>query len=50
MLAEAGVEIDHFSASSASGGDQWYCVGVPSLLKNLSVLMPLVKEAAQLAV
>lgn len=48
MLAAAGVEIDHFSASSASSGDQWYCLGVPSPLKDFSALMPLVKEAAQL--
>ncbi|XP_053483244.1 D-3-phosphoglycerate dehydrogenase isoform X1 [Ictalurus furcatus] len=50
VLAAASIEIDHFSASSACGGDQWYCVGVPALLKDLSTLMPLVKEVAQLTV
>ncbi|GAA6087413.1 D-3-phosphoglycerate dehydrogenase, partial [Tachysurus ichikawai] len=50
VLAAAGVEIDHFSASSTSGGDHWYCVGVSCLLKDFSTLMPLVKEAAQLTV
>ncbi|TSK92896.1 D-3-phosphoglycerate dehydrogenase [Bagarius yarrelli] len=50
VLAAAGVEIDHFSASSVFGGDQWYCVGVSCLLEDLSKLTPLVKEAAQLTV
>ncbi|KAG7330984.1 hypothetical protein KOW79_004953 [Hemibagrus wyckioides] len=50
VLAAASVEIDHFHASSASGGDQWFCVGISCLLKDLGTLMPLVKEAAQLTV
>ncbi|KAI4873055.1 hypothetical protein NFI96_025481 [Prochilodus magdalenae] len=50
VLAAAGVEMDYFSASAASDGDQWYCMGVQSLLGDLGSLKPLVKEAAQLTV
>ncbi|XP_066497030.1 D-3-phosphoglycerate dehydrogenase [Hoplias malabaricus] len=50
VLAAAGMEMDFFSASTASDGDQWYSVGIKSLLGDLSALKPLVKEAAQLAV
>ncbi|GAA6231205.1 D-3-phosphoglycerate dehydrogenase [Lates japonicus] len=50
LLATEGVEIESFSAPSERTGDLWYCVGVSSLLRDLSVLKPLVKEAAQLAV
>uniref|UniRef100_A0A4W6FLA4 D-3-phosphoglycerate dehydrogenase n=1 Tax=Lates calcarifer TaxID=8187 RepID=A0A4W6FLA4_LATCA len=50
LLATEGVEIESFSAPSERTGDLWYCVGVSSLLRDLSILKPLVKEAAQLAV
>uniref|UniRef100_A0A3B4DVC6 Phosphoglycerate dehydrogenase n=1 Tax=Pygocentrus nattereri TaxID=42514 RepID=A0A3B4DVC6_PYGNA len=50
ILAAAAVEMDYFSASTASEGDQWYCMGIQSLLGDLGSLKPLVKEAAQLTV
>uniref|UniRef100_A0A8C3ZCF6 D-3-phosphoglycerate dehydrogenase n=1 Tax=Denticeps clupeoides TaxID=299321 RepID=A0A8C3ZCF6_9TELE len=37
-------------ASAASGGEQWFCVGMSSLLGDLASLRSLVKEAAQLTV
>ncbi|XP_026876902.1 D-3-phosphoglycerate dehydrogenase [Electrophorus electricus] len=49
ILATAGVAMERFSASSAPGDDQWYCVGIPSQLADLSTLKSLVKEALQLA-
>uniref|UniRef100_A0A672YKF2 phosphoglycerate dehydrogenase n=1 Tax=Sphaeramia orbicularis TaxID=375764 RepID=A0A672YKF2_9TELE len=50
LLASEGVQIESFSAPVDSTGDLWYCVGVSSLLRDLGVLKPLVKEAAQLAI
>uniref|UniRef100_A0A4W5QMR5 Phosphoglycerate dehydrogenase n=1 Tax=Hucho hucho TaxID=62062 RepID=A0A4W5QMR5_9TELE len=50
LLATAGVEIESFSAPAARSGDQWYCVGLSSLLGDLGALKPSVKEAAQLSV
>uniref|UniRef100_A0A674B219 D-3-phosphoglycerate dehydrogenase n=1 Tax=Salmo trutta TaxID=8032 RepID=A0A674B219_SALTR len=50
LLATAGVEMESFSAPAARNGDQWYCVGLSSLLGDLGALKPLVKEAAQLSV
>ncbi|KAL7865478.1 hypothetical protein SRHO_G00107250 [Serrasalmus rhombeus] len=41
ILAAAGVEMDYFSASTASEGDQWYCMGIQSLLGDLGSLKPL---------
>ncbi|XP_028821145.1 D-3-phosphoglycerate dehydrogenase-like [Denticeps clupeoides] len=49
-LAAGGVEMESFSASAASGGEQWFCVGMSSLLGDLASLRSLVKEAAQLTV
>ncbi|XP_044073634.1 D-3-phosphoglycerate dehydrogenase [Siniperca chuatsi] len=49
-LATEGVEIESFSAPADRTGDLWYCVGVSSLLRDLSALNPLVKEAAQLSI
>uniref|UniRef100_A0A8C7FLJ0 Phosphoglycerate dehydrogenase n=1 Tax=Oncorhynchus kisutch TaxID=8019 RepID=A0A8C7FLJ0_ONCKI len=50
LLATAGVEMESFSAPAARSGDQWFCVGLSSLLGDLGALKPLVKEAAQLSV
>lgn len=50
VLATEGVEIVSFSAPVDRTGDLWYCVGVSSLLRDLSALKPLVKEAAQLTI
>ncbi|KAM9347049.1 D-3-phosphoglycerate dehydrogenase [Symphorus nematophorus] len=50
LLATEGVEIESFSAPADRSGDLWYCVGVSSLLRDLSALKPLVKEAAQLTI
>uniref|UniRef100_A0A8C7LML4 D-3-phosphoglycerate dehydrogenase n=1 Tax=Oncorhynchus mykiss TaxID=8022 RepID=A0A8C7LML4_ONCMY len=50
LLATAGVEMESFSAPATRSGDQWYCVGLSSLLGDLGALKPLVKEAAQLSV
>ncbi|KAL7385220.1 hypothetical protein ABVT39_017874 [Epinephelus coioides] len=50
LLATEGVEIESFSAPADRTGDLWYCVGVSSLLRDLSALKPLVKEAAQLSI
>ncbi|KAG8000676.1 D-3-phosphoglycerate dehydrogenase [Nibea albiflora] len=50
LLATEGVEIESFSAPADRSGDLWYCVGVSSLLRDLSALQSLVKEAAQLAI
>lgn len=47
LLATEGVEIESFSAPVNRSGDLWYCVGVSSLLRDLSALKTLVKEAAQ---
>ncbi|XP_066544113.1 D-3-phosphoglycerate dehydrogenase isoform X1 [Amia ocellicauda] len=50
VLAAAGLQMESFSASLDPAGDQWCCVGVSSLLGDLSALKPLVREAAQLCV
>ncbi|XP_051761423.1 D-3-phosphoglycerate dehydrogenase [Ctenopharyngodon idella] len=50
VLAAAGVELESFSASTASSGDQWYCMGISSLLGDIGAFKSLVKEAAQLTV
>uniref|UniRef100_A0A8D0CWP7 phosphoglycerate dehydrogenase n=1 Tax=Sander lucioperca TaxID=283035 RepID=A0A8D0CWP7_SANLU len=50
LLATEGVEIESYSAPADRTGDLWYCVGVSSLLRDLSALKPLVKEAAQLTI
>uniref|UniRef100_A0A673WGL3 phosphoglycerate dehydrogenase n=1 Tax=Salmo trutta TaxID=8032 RepID=A0A673WGL3_SALTR len=50
FLATAGVEMESFSAPAARSGDQWYCVGLSSLLGDLGALKPLVKAAAQVSV
>ncbi|KAK2906100.1 D-3-phosphoglycerate dehydrogenase [Channa argus] len=47
LLATEGVEIESFIAPLDHSGDLWYCVGVSSLLQNLSALKTLVKDAAQ---
>ncbi|XP_030614121.1 D-3-phosphoglycerate dehydrogenase [Archocentrus centrarchus] len=49
LLATEGVEIESFVAPADRSGDLWYCVGVSSLLTDLSVLNSLVKDAAQLS-
>ncbi|KAM9343785.1 D-3-phosphoglycerate dehydrogenase [Pholidichthys leucotaenia] len=49
LLATGGVEIESFSAPADRSGDLWYCVGVSSLLPDLSALNPVVKDAAQLS-
>ncbi|XP_061580458.1 D-3-phosphoglycerate dehydrogenase [Cololabis saira] len=48
LLASEGVQIESFSAPADRSGDLWFCVGVSSLLRDLSILKPLVKDAAQL--
>ncbi|XP_038157122.1 D-3-phosphoglycerate dehydrogenase [Cyprinodon tularosa] len=50
VLASEGVQIDSFSAPVDHNGDVWYCLGVSSLLPDLSVLKSLVKDAAQLTI
>lgn len=50
LLATEGVEIESFSAPSDRTGELWYCVGISSLLRDLSALKPLVNEAAQLSI
>ncbi|CDQ57778.1 unnamed protein product [Oncorhynchus mykiss] len=50
LLATAGVEMESFSAPAARSGDQWYCVGLSSLLGDLGALKPFVKAAAQVSV
>ncbi|PWA31224.1 hypothetical protein CCH79_00002748 [Gambusia affinis] len=50
VLASEGVQIESFSAPVDHTGDVWYCVGVSSLLQDLSVLKPLVKNVAQLSI
>lgn len=50
VLATAGVELQSFSASSSSGGEKWYCMGISSLLGDIGALKSLVKDAAQLTV
>lgn len=50
VLASEGVQIESFSAPVDHTGDVWYCVGVSSLLRDLSVLKPLVKDVAQLSI
>ncbi|XP_033843458.1 D-3-phosphoglycerate dehydrogenase [Periophthalmus magnuspinnatus] len=47
VLVTEGVQIESFSAPVNHMGEQWYCVGVSKLLKDLNVLKPLVTEAAQ---
>ena len=49
VLATAGVEMQAFSGPAARAGEQWFCVGLSSLLGGLGALNPLVKEAAQLS-
>lgn len=50
VLATEGVQIESFSAPMTHTGDQWYCVGVSKLLRDLDILKPLVTEAAQLTI
>lgn len=50
LLSTAGVVIESFSAPMDHNGDLWYCVGVSSLLPDLSTLKPLVENAAQLSI
>lgn len=50
VLAAAGVELESLSASTAISGDQWYCMGISSLLPDIGALKSLVEEAAQLTV
>nr|XP_006636588.1 PREDICTED: D-3-phosphoglycerate dehydrogenase [Lepisosteus oculatus] len=50
VLAAAGLQMETFSASSSTTGEQWCCVGVSSLLSDLNVLKPHVKEVTQLSV
>uniref|UniRef100_A0AAQ5YAH3 D-3-phosphoglycerate dehydrogenase n=1 Tax=Amphiprion ocellaris TaxID=80972 RepID=A0AAQ5YAH3_AMPOC len=50
LLAAEGVQIQSFSAPADGTGDLWFCVGVSSLLRDLSALKPLVKDAAQLSI
>ncbi|XP_023192771.1 D-3-phosphoglycerate dehydrogenase [Xiphophorus maculatus] len=50
VLASEGVQIESFSAPADHTGDVWYCVGVSSLLQDLNVLKPLVKNVAQLSI
>lgn len=50
LLASEGVGIESFSAPADHSGDLWYCVGVSSLLQDLGLLKPLVKDAAQLRI
>ncbi|XP_068602764.1 D-3-phosphoglycerate dehydrogenase [Brachionichthys hirsutus] len=50
LLATEGIEVESYSAPAARSGDGWCCVGLSSLLGDLSALKPLVKEAAQLAI
>uniref|UniRef100_A0A3P9I728 D-3-phosphoglycerate dehydrogenase n=1 Tax=Oryzias latipes TaxID=8090 RepID=A0A3P9I728_ORYLA len=50
VFAANGVEIQSFSAPTAHPDDPWHCVGVSSLLPDLSVLKPSVKDAAQLQI
>lgn len=50
LLATAGVEMQSFSGPATRDGDQWYCVGLSSLLGDMGALNSLVKEAAQLSV
>uniref|UniRef100_A0A672JW68 phosphoglycerate dehydrogenase n=1 Tax=Sinocyclocheilus grahami TaxID=75366 RepID=A0A672JW68_SINGR len=47
VLAAAGVELQSFSASTAGSGEQWYCMGISSLLGDIGALKSFVKEAAQ---
>uniref|UniRef100_A0A9J7ZX87 D-3-phosphoglycerate dehydrogenase n=1 Tax=Cyprinus carpio carpio TaxID=630221 RepID=A0A9J7ZX87_CYPCA len=49
-VTAAGVELQSFSASTGGGGEQWYCMGISSLLGDIGALKSLVKEAAQLTV
>ncbi|KAM3607261.1 uncharacterized protein V6R79_004489 [Siganus canaliculatus] len=49
LLAKEGVEIESFSGPTDRSGDLWYCLGVSTLLRDLSALKPLVQEAAQLS-
>lgn len=50
LLATEGVQIESFSGPENPTGDLWYCVGLSSLLKDLSTLKPLVNDAAQLSI
>ncbi|KAI1884829.1 hypothetical protein AGOR_G00213870 [Albula goreensis] len=50
VVAAAGVGAEWFSASAASSGDQWYCVGMSAPLGDLGSVKRLVKEATQLHV
>ncbi|KAJ8012790.1 hypothetical protein DPEC_G00046530 [Dallia pectoralis] len=50
ILADAGVEMESFSAAATHIGEPWFCVGLDSLLQDLGFLKPLVQEAAQLSV
>lgn len=50
VLTANGVEIQSFSAPTAHPEDPWHCMGVSSLLPDLSVLKPVVKDVAQLQI
>ncbi|XP_034740947.1 D-3-phosphoglycerate dehydrogenase [Etheostoma cragini] len=50
LLATEGVEIESYSAPAGRTRDMWFCVGVSSLLRDLSALKPLVQEASQLTI
>uniref|UniRef100_A0A672MXJ6 D-3-phosphoglycerate dehydrogenase n=1 Tax=Sinocyclocheilus grahami TaxID=75366 RepID=A0A672MXJ6_SINGR len=50
VLAAAGVLLQSFSASTVSSAEQWYCMGISSLLGDIGALKSLAKEAAQLTV
>lgn len=50
VLATEGVQIESFSAPVNHTGEQWYCVGVSKLLKDLNVLKPIVTDAAQVTI
>ncbi|KAM6934344.1 D-3-phosphoglycerate dehydrogenase [Xenentodon cancila] len=50
VLASKGVQITSFSAPADCSGDLWFCVGMSSLLQDLSILKPLVRGAAQLEI
>ncbi|XP_052004733.1 D-3-phosphoglycerate dehydrogenase-like [Xyrauchen texanus] len=49
VLAAACVQMESFSASTASSGDQWNCMGISSLLGDIGALKSFVKEVAQLS-
>ncbi|CAL1582348.1 unnamed protein product [Knipowitschia caucasica] len=50
VLATHGVQIESFSAPTKHTGEQWYCVGVSKLLKDLNALKPIVTDVAQVKI